>query len=53
MNTNENLINLRILCENHGNHENPIIPCENPDNHESPRIPNKKSRNALKSWNTT
>ena len=41
MNTKENLINIRVLSENHGNHENLIVSCENPDNQESRRIPNE------------
>ena len=45
MKTYENLINLKILCENNGNHENPRIPFENPDNHESLKIPYENHEN--------
>ena len=31
--------NLRIPCENHADHENPIIPLENNENHQNPIIP--------------
>ena len=45
MKTYENLINLKILCENNGNHENPRIPLENHDNHEKLRIPCDNNEN--------